>query len=173
MKKLFKVALVALAVLFAGNLAQAQTKIGYISFNELVRSLPEFKTVQTQLSVYQQQFEDQNRSMIDAYQAELKKANDAAAAKTMTDAQLTAEQATLQDMQKRIQQFQSDAQQKVEAKSNELSKPLVDKAKAAVTDVAKEKGYTYVFDSSQGVALIVLPEADDLMPACKLKLGIK
>lgn len=171
MKKLFKVALVAVCLLSVGSFAKAQTKIGYINFSELIRSMPEFKTVQTAVDGVQKQYVDQYNQMTQAYQTELKKANDGAA--TMNEAQKTAEGATLQDMQKRIQDFQTDAQQKVEAKSNELTKPLVDKGKAAVTDVAKEKGYTYVFDSSQGAALIVSPEADDLMAATKLKLGIK
>jgi outer membrane protein len=33
MKKLFKVALVAVGMIFAGNFANAQTKIGHINFN--------------------------------------------------------------------------------------------------------------------------------------------
>jgi outer membrane protein len=171
MKKLFKVAIVAVSLLVVGNFAKAQTKIGYINFNELIRSMPEFKTVQVAVDGVQKQYVDQYTQMTQAYQAEVKKANDGAA--SMNDAQKTAEAATIQDMQKRIQDFQTDAQQKVEAKSNELTKPLVDKGKAAVTDVAKEKGYTYVFDSSQGAALLVSPDADDLLPAVKAKLNIK
>ena len=171
MKRLFKVAAVAVCILFIGNFAKAQNKIGYINFSELVRSMPEFKTVQTQIDQVQKQYVDQYTQMTQAYQAEVKKANDGAA--SMNDAQKTAEGATIQDMQKRIQDFQTDAQQKVEAKSNELTKPLVDKGKAAINDVAKEKGYAYVFDSSQGAALLVSPEGDDLLPAVKIKLGIK
>lgn len=171
MKKLFKVAVIALSTLFIGNFAHAQTKIGYINFSELIRALPEFKTVETAVQAYQKTFVDELTTMQQAYQAELKKANDGAG--TMTDAQKTAEAGQLQDMQKRMQDFQNDAQQKIDAKSNELSKPLIDKAKAAVNDVAKEKGYNFVFDSSQGAPMIVSPESDDLMAATKLKLGIK
>jgi outer membrane protein len=171
MKKLFKVALVAVCMLFAGNFANAQTKIGYINFSELIRSMPEFKTVNTQVQAYQKQFVDELTTMNNAFTTEEQNAQKQQA--TMTDAQKTAEQGTLQDMQKRMQDFQTDAQQKIEAKSNELSKPLIDKAKAAVTEVAKEKGYTYVFDSSQGASLLVSPDADDLLAAAKVKLGIK
>jgi outer membrane protein len=171
MKKLFKVAVVAMCIMFAGNFAHAQTKIGYINFNELIRSMPEFKTVSTAVEAYQKQFVDEMTTMQGAYQAEVQKAQKEAA--TMTDAQKSAEQGTLQDMQKRMQDFQSDAQQKIDAKSNELSKPMIDKAKAAVNDVAKQKGYTYVFDSSQGAALLVSPEGDDLLVSVKTALGVK
>ena len=171
MKKLFKVAAVAMCILFAGNFAQAQTKIGYINFNELIRSMPEFKTVQTQVEAYQKQFVDELTTMQSAFQTEAQKAQKDVA--TMTDAQKAAAQGQLADMQKRMQDFQTDAQQKIDAKSNELSKPMIDKAKAAVNDVAKEKGYAYVLDSSQGAALLVSPEADDLMASTKVKLGVK
>jgi len=171
MKKLFKVAIVAVCILLAGNFAKAQTKIGYINFGEVIRQMPEAKTVQTQLDAYQKTFIDELTTMNNTLQAEVKKAQ--ANQATMTDAQKTAEQGQLQDMQQRIQTFQTDAQQKVEAKSNELIKPLSDKAKAAVNDVAKEKGYTYVFDTSQGAPLIVMPDGDDLMAAVKAKLNLK
>jgi outer membrane protein len=171
MKKLFKVALVAMCIMFVGNFAKAQTKIGYINFGEVIRELPEAKTVQTQLDAYQKQFVDELSEMNNAFQAEQKKYQ--AGFNTMTDAQKTAEQGQLQDMQKRMQDFQTDAQQKVEAKSNELIKPLSDKAKAAVNEVAKEKGYSYVFDTSQGAPLLVSPDGDDLLPAVKVKLALK
>ena len=170
MKKLFKVALVALSMLFVGNFAQAQTKIGYVNFAEVVRALPEFKTMQSQIEIYQKQFIDQLTQMNNELQLkgqEFQKTN-----ATMTDAVRTAKQAELQDIQKRMQDLQNSAQQQVDAKTNELSKPLVDKSRAAVTAVAKEKGYTYVLDSSQ-IQLLVSPDGDDMMAAVKAKLAIK
>ena len=171
MKKPFKVAIVAICILFVGNFAKAQVKIGYINFGEVIREMPEAKTVQTQLDAYQKTFVDELTTMNNTFQTEAKafQANQS----TMTDAARSAKQGELQDMQKRLQDFQTDAQQKVEAKSNELIKPLSDKAKAAVNDVAKEKGYTYVFDTSQGAPLIVMPDGDDLLPSVKVKLGLK
>jgi outer membrane protein len=78
----------------------------------------------------------------------------------------------LQDIQKRMQDFNTTAQQKFDEKSNELVKPLSDKAHTAVEAVAKEKGYTYVINSAQ-TQFIIAPPADDLMEAVKAKLGIK
>ncbi len=171
MKKLFKVALVAVGMLCAGNFANAQAKIGYINFGEVIRQMPEAKTVQTQLDAYQKQFIDQLTTMNNTFSTEMQNFQKTQA--TMTDAARTAKQTELQDMQKRMQDYQNSAQQQVEAKSNELIKPLSDKAKAAVVEVAKEKGYTYVFDSSQGAPMIVSPDSDDLLPAVKAKLGLK
>lgn len=170
MKKFIKVALVAICIMFMGNFAKAQSKIGHIAFDAVIQSLPDLKTVQTQLQAYQKTWTDQ----LQALQAELQnKGNDYTAKRaTMTDAVRTSKEAELQDLQKRLQDQSTLAQQQVEAKSNELSKPLIDRVRAAVTAVAKEKGYGYVLNSSS-TDLIVSPDADDLLPAVKLKLGVK
>ncbi len=170
MKKLFKVALVAVCMVFMGNFAKAQSKIGYIQFDVIIQALPEFKTLQTQLQAYQKQWTDQLSTLNTEYQ---NKATDYQSKQaTMTDAIKAGKVAELTDLQKRFNDQQELARQQVEAKTNELSKPLIDKVKAAITDVAKEKGYAYVLNSTQ-TDLLVSPAADDLGPAVKLKLGIK
>ncbi|TFF33384.1 OmpH family outer membrane protein [Mucilaginibacter psychrotolerans] len=170
MKKLFKVALVAAGMLFAGNFAQAQTKIAHINFEQLVGLMPETKTLSTQIDLYKKTFVDQLTAMNTELQTKLKDYQDKKA--TMSDAVRIQKETELQDLQKRFQDYQTTAQQQVEAKGNELTKPLVDKARAAIATVAKEKGYTYVLNSSQ-TDLIVAPDADDLMATVKLKLGLK
>jgi outer membrane protein len=170
MKKQFKVALVAICMLFMGSFAKAQTKIGYIQFDQVMQLMPELKTIQGQISAYQKTYVDQLTTMNN----ELNTKGQAYQAKqaTMTDAARTSAQSELGDLQKRIQDYQNTAQQQVEAKSQELIKPLSDKVRAAITAVAKEKGYAYVLNSSQ-TELIVSPATDDLMAAVKLKLGLK
>jgi len=170
MKKLVKVALVAAAMLFAGNFAHAQSKIGYINFNALIDQMPETKTIKTQLDTYQKQFTDQLTAMNNEYTSKVQAFQ--AQNSTMNDATRTAKANEIQDIQKRMQDYNNTAQQQVSQKANELSKPLIDKARAAVSAVAKEKGYAYVLDTAQ-VDLIVSPEGDDLLPAVKAKLGLK
>lgn len=170
MKKLLKVALVAVCVIFAGNIAKAQVKIGYINMNQLVDQMPETKVAMTSITAYNKQFIDQLTTMNNELQS---KAQAYQAQKaTMTDAVRTAKESELNDLNKRFQDYQNTAQQQVEAKRNELGKPILDKARAAAAQVAKEKGYTYVFDSS-ATELIVSPPSDDLMADVKAKLGVK
>ena len=170
MKNLFKVALVAVCMSFVGNFAKAQSKIGYVNFQALLGQMPEAKTIKSQLDIYQKQFVDQLTLMNNELQTKGKEFSSQSA--TMTDATRTAKQTELQDLQKRMQDYENNAQQQVEAKTNELEKPLIDKGRAAVSEVAKEKGYSYVFNTAQ-TELLVSPEADDLGAAVKLKLGFK
>jgi outer membrane protein len=170
MKKLFKVALVALCMVFIGSFAKAQTKVGYINTNELIPQMPEYKTVNTTIETFK-------KTYVDALQGLGKELNDKGAdfqAKqaTMTDAVRAMKQSELADIQKRAQDYQAKAQQDVEAKGAELMKPIIEKVNGAISAVAKEKGYSYVLDSST-TSLLVAPPADDLMASVKVKLGIK
>ncbi len=169
MKRLFKVALVAGCMLLMSGLANAQ-KIGYVNTNELMQGMPELKTIKTQMDTYQKTFIDQLNTMNTEFQTK----GQAYEAKrtTMTDAARTASESELQDMQKRMQDYQNNARQQVDAKSNELMKPVADKVRGAITAVAKEKGYAYVLDAGQ-IDLIVAPTADNMQPAVKAKLGLK
>ena len=53
----------------------------------------------------------------------------------------------------------------------ELVQPFIDKAKAAVKEVAKENKYTYIINSIEDVVLYS-EASDDVMPLVKKKLGI-
>ena len=171
MRNLFKVAALAFTMLFAVNFAWGQAKIGYVNFQLLGSLLPEAKTVKAQVDDYSKQFIDQLTTMSNELQAK-GRALDAQSA-GMADAVRLAKQQELRDLEKRMQDYNTMAQQKVEEKSAELVKPLSDRLHTAVAQVAKEKGYAYVIDTSQGSPLIVSPDGDDLMDAVKAKLGIK
>jgi outer membrane protein len=169
MKKLFKSALVVACVVLMSSYAKAQQKIGYVNFEALVTSSPKFPEIQKQIEAYQNQFLETLKAMNSELQT---KATDYDAKKaSMTDAIRTKTEGELQDLQKRIQDLNTSASNQVQQKSNELYKPLVDLMKGVVSQVAKEKGYTYVLDSSR-TEMIVSPEGDDLLAAAKAKAGI-
>lgn len=169
MKKLLKVALVAACIVFAGNIAKAQ-KIGYVALDQVVDQMPETKAAIASITAYNKQFIDQLTTMNNELQSKSQAYQ--AQRSTMTDAVRGAKESELADLQKRLQDYNNTAQQQVEAKRNELGKPIIDKARAAVAQVAKEKGFTYVINSSQ-TDLIVSPPGDDMLAEVKAKLGLK
>jgi outer membrane protein len=67
-----------------------------------------------------------------------------------------------------LQGFEQTYQQQMQQKQEELMSPVAQKATGLINDVAKTNGYTYVFRKE---ALLVQPEADDLLPLVKKKLG--
>jgi outer membrane protein len=56
-------------------------------------------------------------------------------------------------------------------KEADLLKPIIEKAKTAIAQVAKESGYSYIFDSSIA-AFLYKPETDNVIASVKKKLGI-
>lgn len=169
MKKYVIIAFVAVSGLFAVN-ATAQSKIAHINAQALIESMPEAKTAQTALQTYAQDLDKDGKSLIDEYTKKMKDFDEKAA--SMTDNIKEIKGKEIQDVQKRIEEYRTASQEKIEAKRGEVLKPIYDKARKAIEEVAKEKGYTYVIDSSTG-SLLVTPAGDDLLAAVKTKLGVK
>ena len=170
MKKIVTVAAVAAGLVFGmGNQAFAQTKIGYISLNEVITAMPEFKKADSSLAEFRsalaQNFEDQKREFSE--QDSLLSSKDTA---RFTRAQLELKRKNLVEMYQKLQGYQQQAGQLYQQKREELIAPIQKKAIDAAQTVAKESGYSYVFVKD---ALLVSPPADDLLPLVKKKLGIK
>jgi outer membrane protein len=116
------------------------------------------KGLQNQLATMQAEWENK----LSDYQA-----NQA----TMSNIIKQTKESDLQDLQSRMEEFNQKAQQDLQEKEAELTQPLIDKARKAVEDVAKEKGYTYVFNSTEG--LLLYAGGEDILPLVKAKLKIQ
>lgn len=159
--------------LLIGNLAIAQTaatKFGYIDSRELLRAMPEITKADADLQTYAKSFQDQLQTMSKEYEKKVQEYQ--AQEKTMSEAVKEVKQKEIVDLQNRIESTNQSATEKVEKKREELYKPILEKADKAIKDVAKEKGYDYIFDASNGV-LLHARESDNILALVKTKLGIK
>lgn len=162
--------ILSIAFLFTTAFSFAQQKIGYINSEELILSMPEAKKADAEISAYAKTFQDQLVTMQKELETKYKAYE--AGAKSMSEAMIDVKQKELQDLQGRIQSTQQSAEEKVAAKRQELLKPITEKADKAIQDVAKEKGYTYILDSSTG-AIVFATQTDNIIQDVKNKLGIK
>jgi len=167
-----KYTLITLALFVAGIInVQAQTlKFGHINSADLIQMMPETKAADTAQTRYRKSLEDQMKTMTAEYQNKLQAYQ--AGAGTMTDAIKTIKEKELQDLGDRIQDFQGTAQESIQKKKEELYGPILKKAEDAIKGVAKEKSYSYIFDTSAGVVLFAQP-SDDIMALVKAKMGLK
>ena len=170
MKKIVTIVLVVIGLVMAGNSTQAQTgKLGYISLQELIPTMPEYRKADTALNDYQnalgQNFEDMRKEYYE--QDSLLNSKDTV---KYTKAQLEIKKKNLSDMLIKLQGWQQQAQQLYQQKQQDLIAPIQKKAVETVQAVAKENGYTYVFTKE---ALLVSPPAEDILPLVKKKLGLK
>ncbi|WP_231463207.1 MULTISPECIES: OmpH family outer membrane protein [unclassified Pedobacter] len=180
MRKLINVFFVAAGLLFTANMANAQQKIGHVNSEEVFANLPESKTAQTTLENLSKTKQAEIDVMIKEYQSKLtaaqaKEKTRSEANKETVDKELQTAATELQDLQKRIGDAQTKAQQDLGNKQAELIQPINTKVASAVNAVAKEKGLAYVFDTANGQGgnnLIFWDGGDDITAAVKTKLGI-
>lgn len=168
MKNILKLVAVVAVVVLSSFTANAQ-KIAHINLDSLISIMPETKTATQAVQDYAKQLETQ----VTAMQTELQTKYEDYQAKQKDMAELVkaSKEKELNDLNQRIQDFQQQAQQDYQKKSAELSKPVYEKAKKAIDQVAKDNGYRYVLDTSTGMVLYSEP-TDDIFNLAMKKLGI-
>lgn len=153
---------------FGGNaVAQKNIKLGHINSQELLQIMPGRDTAQATLQKEAAEIESTLKTM----QSELERISNEFMQKQAEWTELirNTKRSEIQDMQTRIQSFYENAQKQLQERETELTKPIVDRAKKAIEDVAREGGYTYIFD---GATLLYSQDSEDIMPQVKKKLGL-
>ncbi len=165
------IAIVACLFLCSGSaMAQKNVKLGHINSNDLMQIMPGRDSAQTILQQEVAGLEEQLKSM----QSEMEKRYNEYMEKQSgwTELIRNTKQRELQDMGTRIQEFQENAQKQLQQREQDLLKPIIDRAKKAISDVAAEGGYTYILDSGSA-GVLYSQDSDDIMPLVKKKLGLK
>ncbi len=163
--KIAAFAIVFISISFASN---AQQKIAHINSNDIIQQMSEYKIADMVIDSLQKAKQEE----INTYNLELQKKQSEYIAlnkNTTSEATLKLREKELTDMDQRIKAFIEDAKTEIQNKQAELFEPIQKKLQKAIEAVAKEKGYAYVMDDQ---ALLVKPDADDISPAVKVKLGI-
>jgi outer membrane protein len=170
MKRFTAIAALLVFVVAAGH--SQNLKFGHINSDELIQAMPEFDSATAKL----EKFRKELVNALDLMTVELNNKNDAYTkeAKNLTDIVKQTKEQELIDLNKRIQDFQQNAQQQLQNKQVELFQPIYTKVDKAIKDVGKENGVLYVFDVAKG-ALLYFDEtkSTNIMALAKTKLGIK
>ena len=168
MKKLIAVVVFGISVFGLTDTAFSQNKIGYISTEELIGSMPEAAKATTELQEYQTALQQQGNDL----GAELQE-KDSAFGKDSAKLSPAAKELKRNDLIALYQKYQGwreIMQQKLQEKQQELLVPIRTKAIENIKAVAKENGYAYILDQN---SVIVGPPGEDITPLVKKKLGIK
>ena len=170
MKKIISTVIIALGLLVTANHSDAQTKIGYMSVDQMVGLMPEAAKIDTVLQKYR------DDSLNSTLQTLIQEYTYKDSILTKTDTSKTPK-SVLNQMKTdvnvlayQIQNWQTLSQQALENKQQELFAPLYNKVITALRLVAKEKGYAYVLSKD---SFLVAPDGDDLLLAVAAKLGVK
>ncbi len=155
----------AIGLSIAGN---AQTKIGYISIDNMVRLMPETAKIDSVLENYQaDSINPQYAQIVSLYQYKDSVYKDSIKTPPAVRKQIEQELPTLIYQ---IQNWQAIVNQAMEAKQNELLAPIYNRVYDAIKQVAKEKGYTHVINKE---SLLIAPDGDDMITAVANKLKVQ
>jgi len=173
MKRFLGIFALALFMIFAGQRANAQTfKFAHINSDELIRSMPEYDSAMAKLEKTRKELVN----ALEIMQVELNNKYEAynKESKNLTDLVRQTKEQELQDLQQRIQEFQTNAQTKLQEEQTALTQPIFSKVDKAIKDVGKEGGFIYVFDVAKGQVLYFDDtKSTSILPLVKTKLGVK
>jgi outer membrane protein len=166
MKKL-KVLAIAVCLLMTGSV-MAQGKFGYINMETIVQLMPGTAKIDSLLERYQADtIQPEYASVVEQYQFNDSLYRDSLKTPPSVRAEIAKK---LPGLIYQIQNWQQISQQAIEAKQNQLLSPIYKEVFDAIKAVAKEKGYTHVFNRE---AFLVAPDGDDLILAVATKLKVK
>jgi outer membrane protein len=146
----------------------SSSKLGCISFNELLTAMPEFKKADTLLEAYRVTLEQQFDAMKTEYNDQLSKLSGPDTVK-FTKPQLDLKKQNLSELIARIQGFDQQAGVLLNQKRSSLLEPIQKRAEAAIQAVSRDNGYAFVFEKDN---LHFYPPSTDILPLVKKKLGL-
>ena len=167
-----KLLICSFTMFIMGMTIAQELKIGYTNAEYLLGLLPEAKQIEADLRAYETQLQNQLKAK---YQDLQTKIGDYQANEASYNELIKADkQRELTNLQESLQQFQSDAEQSLVTKRNQLLQPAVEKIGTAIQAVAEENSYSMVLSAgSPGFdVLLYASEKHDVSKLVLEKLGI-
>ena len=173
MKRFISITVLIIVIALTGNSAMAQTlKFGHINSDELIQIMPEYDSATVTLEAFRKDL----INALELMSVEFNNKNEAYQkdSKNLSDIVKQTKEQELIDMQKRIQDFQNNAQTQLQNKQAEVFQPIYAKVDKAIKDVGKDNGFLYVFDVAKG-SLLYYDEtkSTNVLSLVKTKLGLK
>jgi outer membrane protein len=147
----------------------SQEKIAYVNYLEIFPSMPEYELMLDSLEAEKANFLEE----IKADQEEFNKKYEEFVEKqtTLTDNLKEKRMAELQDMRARAENFQVQAQTKLDELQRNLFGAITEKIDAALKEVSEQNNFSYVIDAAS--LRYFSPKSINATPLVRTKLGLK
>jgi len=149
----------------------AQQKYGHLNTGNLLESMPEVKNADSALVIIQDSLQKKETEMIQAFEKEYMAFVEQANAGELPKITIDKKQAEFQQKENDILAYRREVQNIIIQKRQELLDPILERVQKAVDQVAKEQGFTYIFDIGSG-AFLYASETEDIEPLVKTILGL-
>ena len=168
MKNILKLGMLSMAFLAFAFAAQAQ-QFGYVDAQLILSELPTVKQAEANLEALQAQLQKKLQASIEQLQKDYGALQQKIERGELSPVQQQAEVEKLKVREQGLATEEQTMVQQIQDKRTELLEPIYTGLNDAIKAVAKEKGYTFVFDKQ---VLLYSEESQDVSTAVKTKLGI-
>lgn len=152
MKKLFL--LIVLGVL--SLTANAQTRFGYFSFDNVLKSMPDYVMAQRSIDDLRQKYDAEMKRAEDEFNSKYEEFLDVQ--KDLVPAILRKRQAELQEMMQKNINFKNESQRLLKQAEADAFAPVKNKLYNALTKVGQAQGYTFILNTDGDACPYVNPE---------------
>jgi outer membrane protein len=162
MKKVSQMISVFALIAFAGGLSASaladEVKIGVVDMQKALQTVESGKKAKTQL----EKEINAKKKELQTEEAAIKKMHDEYKKQTLalSDEARARKQGEIQERVMQLQKMMADSQQELQAKETELTRPIVEKLRGIIADIAKQKGFTVVLEKNENTVLFS-QEKDD------------
>ncbi|MCB0638059.1 MAG: OmpH family outer membrane protein [Lewinella sp.] len=167
MKHVLKIAAVVIALVSVAGSLHAQ-KFGFVNSAEILSEMPEVKQAEANLDALQQQLSKRLENSYQALQEDFAAVQQRVQRGELSPRQQEEESTRLQQRQQELAEEEQNMMGQIQEKRSELLEPIYDRINQAIADVAKENGYTFIFDKQ---VLLYSEDEQDLSAAVREKLG--
>lgn len=152
MKKLFL--LIVLGVL--SLTANAQTRFGYFSFDNVLKSMPDYVMAQRSIDDLRQKYDAEMKRAEDEFNSKYEEFLDVQ--KDLVPAILRKRQAELQEMMQKNINFKNESQRLLKQAEADAFAPVKNKLYNALTKVGQAQGYAFILNTYGDACPYVNPE---------------
>lgn len=152
MKKLFL--LIVLGVL--SLTANAQTRFGYFSFDNVLKSMPDYVMAQRSIDDLRQKYDAEMKRAEDEFNNKYEEFLDVQ--KDLVPAILRKRQAELQEMMQKNINFKNESQRLLKQAEADAFAPVKNKLYNALTKVGQAQGYAFILNTDGDACPYVNPE---------------
>lgn len=152
MKKLFL--LIVLGVL--SLTANAQTRFGYFSFDNVLKSMPDYVMAQHSINDLRQKYDAEMKRAEDEFNSKYEEFLDVQ--KDLVPAILRKRQAELQEMMQKNINFKNESQRLLKQAEADAFAPVKNKLYNALTKVGQAQGYAFILNTDGDACPYVNPE---------------
>src|SRR5690554_279005 len=135
--KLVKVMALAAVLMTAGFVQAQELKFGHINMQELIMELPEKADADKKLQAEAEVLQKRMQAMSEEHEKKFREYLEQR--ETMPELIRSSMEKEIQDIEQRLQNYQTMAQQTLQRKEQELYQPLLEKIQRAVDTVGQEQ----------------------------------